>query len=190
MRFGYIRVSTREQNTDRQEEALAAFSCDEIITDKVSGKNDQRAGLSELRAKLRKGDEVYVKSVDRLARNTKDLLTILDEWTSKGVSVRFVDNGMTFSDDATSKLVITILGAVAEMERNFMRQRQSEGIRIAKEKGTYKRGESQKTIKAREKIKELKDKGLTDDQIYPLLGVSRATFYRLKKEVMRDAESH
>lgn len=135
--FGYVRVSSKDQNEARQVEVLAT-KADEILIDKASGKDADRPALKELMSKVRSGDTVRVKSVDRLARNTRDLLEILEELTTNGVRVEFIDNHMVFDDSPTSKFMITMLGAVGELERSFIRQRQNEGIKIAKAKGVFK----------------------------------------------------
>ncbi|EMH4920857.1 recombinase family protein [Serratia marcescens] len=177
--FGYARVSTRDQNPDRQ--TLALVDCDEVLLDKVSGKNTDRPELTKLRGMVRAGDTVRVKSVDRLARNTKDLLDLLEEFTAKGVSVSFIDNSMTFDNSPTSKFMITMLGAVGELERSFIRQRQSEGIAAAKERGAFKG--RQKDDELREKIHRYIRLGThSNDDIIKLVGCGRATFYRIKKE--------
>lgn len=95
--FGYVRVSSKDQNEARQVEVLAA-KADEILIDKASGKDADRPALKELMSKVRPGDTVRVKSVDRLARNTRDLLEILEELTTNGVRVEFIDNHMVFDD--------------------------------------------------------------------------------------------
>lgn len=180
--FGYVRVSSKDQNEARQIEALKGL-VDEILIDKASGKNAERPQLQALLQKVRSGDVVKVKSVDRLARNTRDLLTILDELTNNGVKVMFLDNSMTFDDSPTSKFMITMLGAVGELERSFIRQRQQEGIAIAKEKGGVFKGR-QKDEEIRKTVAGYLVKGVhTSQEICKLTGVSRATFFRIKREL-------
>ena len=179
-KFGYIRVSTAEQNTARQEAALQPL-CDELVIDKVSGKSTDRPQLQLLLQRVRTGDEVIVKSVDRLARNTKDLLTILDELLAAGVTVRFIDNGMEFSENPTSRFMITMLGAVGELERSFIRQRQSEGIAVAKTEGKFK-GRS-KNNELRQEVQKLLERGLNNDEVAKLAGCGVATVYRIKREL-------
>lgn len=179
MRFGYARVSTKEQNTARQEAALQPV-CDELLIDKVSGKNADRPQLQVLLQRVRIGDVVNVKSVDRLARNTRDLLEILDTLLGVGVTVRFLDNSMVFTDDPTSRFMITMLGAVGELERSFIRQRQSEGIAIAKESGKFKG--KPKDTELRGKVRELLKRGLKPDEVAKLAGCGRATVFRIKRE--------
>ncbi|MGS8098432.1 recombinase family protein [Providencia sp. PROV_01] len=187
MIFGYVRVSTKEQNIKRQTDALVG--CDKIFIDRVSGKSADRPELNAMKQQLRDGDTVRVKSVDRLARNTQDLLALLSEITEQGVKVEFIDNQIGFDNNPTSKFMITLLGAVAELERSFIRQRQSEGITIAKQKGRYKgRPISDNALKAKKLITEkLSGKlSLTDTEIMQLSGIKHAQFYRLKKTIKKN----
>ena len=188
MRYGYARTSTKEQNPERQRVALQEEDCEELFVDQCSGKNAERPQLQLMMSKLRAGDTVVVKSVDRLARNTKDLLALLDEAKNKGAQVRFIDNRLTFDDSPTSNFMITMLGAVGELERSFIRQRQSEGIEIAKSNNVYKgRPVSKKTEAAKVKIAEKLARGVfTDKEIYESVKVSRASFCRIKKEIQTE----
>ncbi|MBC9922396.1 recombinase family protein [Klebsiella quasipneumoniae] len=120
----YARTSTKEQNSERQRVALQEEDCEELFVDQCSGKNVERPQLQLMMSKLRAGDTVVVKSVDRLARNTKDLLALLDEAKNTGAQVRFIDNRLTFDDSPTSNFMITMLGAMGELERSFVHQRQ------------------------------------------------------------------
>lgn len=184
MRWGYVRVSSQDQNEARQVEALRG-RCDRLIVEKASGKNAERPQLQMMLASVRTGDQLIVKSIDRLARNTRDLLAIIDEMTTKGVSVEFLDNGMSFDDSPTSKLILTMMAAVAEFERGIIRQRQKEGIAVAKEKGSYK-GRSRDTA-LRERIKALIERGnLKNDEIAKLAECGVATVYRVRKELAEE----
>lgn len=184
MRFGYVRVSTEEQNEARQIEALRD-RCDKLIVEKASGKTTERPQLQMLLESVRPGDHLIVKSIDRLARNARDLLEIVDTLTNRGVWVEFMDNNMTFDDTPTSKLILTMMGAVAEFERGIIRQRQKEGIAVAKAKGTYK-GRGRDTA-LRERLKELIERGqLKNDEIAKLAGCGVATVYRVRKELQTD----
>lgn len=185
--FGYVRVSSKDQNEARQVEVLAT-KADEILIDKASGKDADRPALKELMSKVRSGDTVRVKSVDRLARNTRDLLEILEKLTTGGVRVEFIDNHMVFDDSPTSKFMITMLGAVGELERSFIRQRQNEGIKIAKAKGVFKG--RQKDDELRKRVAEYLAKGTySNEEIYKLVGCGRATFFRIKKELNSPTKS-
>lgn len=183
MRWGYVRVSSQEQNEARQVEALREL-CDQLVVEKASGKNADRPQLQIMLASVRAGDQLIVKSIDRLARNTRDLLAIVDEMTTKGVSVEFLDNSMSFDDSPASKLILTMMAAVAEFERGIIHQRQREGIAVAKEKGSYK-GRSRDTA-LRERIKALIERGnLKNDEIAKLAECGVATVYRVRKELAR-----
>ena len=138
-RIGYVRVSTFDQNPERQ---LDGVQVARMFTDKASGKDTQRPELERLLAFVREGDTVVVHSMDRLARNLDDLRRIVRELTERGVSVEFVKEGQTFTGDASSpmaNLMLSMLGAFAEFERALIRERQREGIAIAKqEPGKYR----------------------------------------------------
>ena len=136
-RVGYIRVSSVEQNTGRQ---LDGLDLDKSFTDKASGKDAQRPQLKAALDYLRDGDVLVVHSMDRLARNLDDLRRIVTELTARGVQVQFMKEGMLFTgeDTAMSKLLLSVMGAFAEFERSLLKERQREGIDIAKKAGVYK----------------------------------------------------
>ena len=136
-RVGYIRVSSVGQNTERQLEGL---TFDKTFTDKVSGKNQDRPALQSMLEYVREGDEVFVHSMDRLARNLGDLRQLVTVLTGKSVKVTFQKESMTFTgeDSAMSNLLLKVMGAFAEFERSLIKERQLEGVAIAKAKGAYK----------------------------------------------------
>jgi DNA invertase Pin-like site-specific DNA recombinase len=136
-RVGYIRVSSVGQNTERQLEGL---TFDKTFTDHVSGKNQDRPALQAMLEYVREGDEVVVPSMDRLARNLGDLRQLVTVLTSKCIKVTFQKEAMTFTgeDSAMSNLMLSVMGAFAEFERALIRERQLEGVAIAKAKGAYK----------------------------------------------------
>ena len=129
MIFNYIRVSTVEQNTDRQ---LLNVACDRVYEEKISGKDTNRPELLAMLSNIRAGDVVNVHSMDRLARNTRDLLNLVEEITSKGATIAFHKENLTFrgneKQDPYQKMMMTMLGAVAELERAIILERQREGI--------------------------------------------------------------
>lgn len=146
MLLGYARVSTIEQNEARQIEALkkAGVEEDNIYIDKLSGKDDNRPKLKEMLAYCRKGDVVITESISRIARNTKDLLCIVDNLTSKGVE--FISQKEAIDTTTPQgKFMLTVFAAIAELERESILQRQREGIAIAKQEGRYK-GKPKKEI--------------------------------------------
>ncbi len=176
MRVGYVRVSATDQNTGRQLEGVAV---ERIFTDHASGKDTSRPALTEAVAFVRHGDTLVVHSMDRLARNLEDLRRIVRELTSRGVEVEFVSEHLTFTgDDAPmSTLLLSMLGAVAEFERAMLRERQREGIALAKSKGKYKGRKRALTVDQVGQLRaELADGGRPAD-LARRYGVSRSTVY-------------
>lgn len=172
--IGYARVSAADQNLDRQLDALGAV--DKLFTEKLSGKDRERPRLTEMIGYARAGDTVRVKSPDRLSRSTIDLLNIIEELKTKGVAVKFVDSPQLNTDDKMGEFMLTILAAVAQMERATIRERQAEGIALAKERGVYARKPKlnpEQISQARARV----DLGIPKAVIARELGVSRATLY-------------
>ena len=172
---GYVRVSAADQNQARQVEAIG--DVDRLFSEKVSGKNvDDRQQLKEMIAYVRDGDVVRVKSPDRLARSTRDLLDLVEQLQSKGVAVEFVDNPALNTDTPQGEFMLTILAAVAQLERATIRERQAEGIALAKKKGIYDRspklGAEQVSV-ARQRVSE----GVPKAKVARDLGISRQTLY-------------
>jgi DNA invertase Pin-like site-specific DNA recombinase len=181
IRIGYIRVSSTDQNTDRQ---LDGQQLTVTFTDKASGKNTDRPQLQALLAgNWPEGSTVVVHSMDRLARSLSDLLRIVEDLTSKGIAVHFVKEAKTFrgdSTDAMDKLMLSMLGAFAEYERTLIRERQREGIVKAKQRGVYK-GRTQK-ITDPAQLKQLRAEattlGAVKKRIAAKYGISRETLYK------------
>lgn len=174
--IAYIRVSTVDQNTDRQ---LDGMAFDKIFTDKASGKDTLRPQLAACLDYLRDGDTLVVHSMDRLARNVDDLRRIVRELNARGVVVRFMKEGLTFTGDDSpmSQLLLTMLGAVAEFERSLIRERQREGIAIAKNKGLYK---GRKPSLSADQVASLKARAAAGEKKAELareFGISRPTLY-------------
>lgn len=135
-RIGYIRVSTEEQNTARQEVLLRELDVDEVFIDKASGKNTDRTELKRMMEYVRKGDTVIVESISRFARNTRDLLDLVERLAAKEVA--FISKKEAIDTmTPTGKFMLTVFAAVAELEREYILQRQREGITIAKQQGKY-----------------------------------------------------
>lgn len=133
----YVRVSTKEQNEERQIENLKKYNIDRWFTEKVSGKDTNRPQLQEMLKYVREGDTVYIHDFSRLARNTADLLKLVECLNSKGVKLISTKENLDTSTP-TGKLMLTMIGAIAEFERTNLKERQAEGIEIAKEHGKYK----------------------------------------------------
>lgn len=155
--IGYARVSSVDQNLARQLEQLKTEHPDRIFEDKASGATTNRPAFQQMMEYVREGDTIIVCSMDRLARNLADLLNITKELQDKEVSIRFLKESIkldaTGSDAAMTKLLMSMLGAVAEFERAMIRERQREGIELAKKRGVYK-GRKPTDIKIIEKAKE------------------------------------
>ena len=182
MRIGYVRVSSLDQNPDRQIEELKAQQAEKIFMDKVSGKNTDRPELQRMLSFIREGDTLIVHSLDRLARNLADLLTMVKDLTCRGVSVIFLNERLSFEAGAdaspTSKLMLSMIGAFAEFERSMIRRRQAEGIALAKERGVYKgrpRSISDETL---ETVNALVEQGVPLATAAKKVGISRSTVYR------------
>ena len=170
MRVGYKRVSSVEQNLARQD----LGDVERIFEDKISGKDTNRAALQEMIGFVREGDEVIVHSIDRLARDLRDLQNIIQKLNDKGVGISFLSERLTFTgkaDDAMSKLMLQMMGSFAEFERNIIRKRQAEGIAKAKERGVYK-GRAKSVSDG--KIVALKAKGYKVTEIAEELGINRS----------------
>ncbi len=175
-RIGYVRVSTLEQNTERQ---LEQVPVDRVFTDKASGKDTQRPELERLIAFVREGDTVVVHSMDRLARNLDDLRQIVQALVKRGVRVEFVTEHLSFTGDDSpmATLMLSVMGAFAEFERALLRERQREGIALAKERGAYR---GRKKSLAPDRIAELCQKvaaGETKTEVARYFGISRETLY-------------
>lgn len=174
---GYVRVSSADQNHARQVEALTG--ADRLFIDKVSGKNTERPELSELLAYVRDGDTVRVASLDRLARNLDDLRRLVSDLTAMGVRVEFIKESLTFTgdDNAMSRLLLSVMGAFAEFERSLIRERQAEGIAVAKANGVYKGRKRALTPEHVATARERVASGVPKAVVARDLGVSRQTLY-------------
>lgn len=182
MNICYVRVSTVEQNEGRQVEALKKHNIDKWFTEKVSAKNTDRPQLKLMIEFAREGDTIYIHSLDRLARSTKDLLEIVEQLQSKGIHL--VSNKENIdTSTATGKLMLTMIGAIAEFERANLLERQKEGIAIAKQNGAYK---GRKEITYPDNWKEIyshwKSREIKGNEAMEQLGLKRNTFYKLVKE--------
>ena len=185
---GYVRVSSTDQNLARQLESIG--SVDRVFEDKVSGAaRTHRQGLAECLAYIRDSDTVLVASVDRLARSLTDLQQLVDEIVAKGADVHFVKENQTYSahgSNSMGRLLLQILGAFAEFERNLIRERQAEGIRIAKVAGKYRgRSRALDPVQVEEARRQIAI-GVPKTKVAANLGVDRATLYRA---LTRDQEA-
>ncbi len=172
---GYRRVSTIDQSLDRQD----LGTVEKVFEEKLSGASaSDRPALQEMIDWVREGDSVVVHSIDRLARNLQDLLSIVSQLNGKGVTIKFLKDNLTFPPEGTdgaSKLYLSILGAVAEFERSIIKQRQAEGIAKAKAACVYK---GRKPTIDKDRILALRDEGHSTHKIAEVMGISRMTVHR------------
>ena len=179
--FGYARVSTSQQSLDLQVQALKkeGVKSNRIFTDKASGSKADRKGLSLLRVKVEEGDVVLVKKLDRLGRDTADMIQLIKEFDEMGVAVRFIDDRIS-TEGTVGKMVVTILSAVAQAERQRILERTNEGRVEAKAKGV-KFG--RKRSINRSQLKELIEKGTGASKIAEQMKIGRSTVYKLMREI-------
>jgi len=177
-KLGYVRVSSVAQNTERQ---LEGVELDRTFVDKLSGKDANRPQLQELLMYARRGDTVYVHSLDRLGRNLDDLRHLVNQMTAKGIIVVFCKENLTFADDKKNplqELMFNIMAAFAQFERELIRERQKEGVQIAKANGAYKGRKQEMTSDRVEEIRRRVAAGEPKAKIAKSLGISRDTLYR------------
>ncbi|EPL6275295.1 recombinase family protein [Proteus mirabilis] len=182
--FGYARVSTSQQSLDIQKKALidAGVAKHRLFSDKESGSHINREGLQLLKVKVESGDIILVKKLDRLGRDTADMIQLIKEFDSMGVAVRFLDDGIS-TEGSMGKMVVTILSAVAEAERQRILERTNEGRQEALLNGV-KFG--RKRSVNRERVLELKASGLGGTAIARELQIARSTVYKILEEVNVD----
>lgn len=193
--FYYARVSSREQNLDRQIDAFLAMGANErdIVTDKESGKNLERAGYQALKsAMLRRGDTLVVKSLDRLSRNKADIKNELEYFKASGIRLKVLDlpttmieypKGQEWVFDMVNNILIEVLGSIAEQERVTIRQRQEEGIAAAKAKGKHLgRPRAVKPDNWSAVMEQWKGGTITAKRAMELTGLKRTTFYQFANE--------
>jgi len=178
--IGYVRVSTFDQNPERQ---LEGIPVDRLFTDQASGKDLKRPAFEELMAYVREGDQVIIHSMDRLARNLDHLRQVVNRLTTQGISVRFLKENLTFTgqDSPMANLMLSVMGAMAEFERSLIRERQREGVQIAKAKGLYT---GRKKSLSQEQLSELQ-KRIAEGEKKAFLArhfnISRETLYQYVK---------
>jgi DNA invertase Pin-like site-specific DNA recombinase len=184
MIYNYVRVSTVEQNTARQ---LAGVTCNHTYLEKVSGKDQNRPQLTAMMDALKDGDLINVHELSRLARNTRDLLEIVDKVLNSRASVKFHKEGLFFEagkkEDPYQKLMLTMMGAFADFERSLILERQREGIAVAKAEGKYL---GKRSKFSPEKLKEIKERFSELDSnkaaLARELGITRSYLYKMMKE--------
>jgi DNA invertase Pin-like site-specific DNA recombinase len=176
-RIGYIRVSTLDQNTERQ---LDGIELDKTFTDKASGKDTKRPQLELMLSFVRSGDTVIVHSMDRLARNLDDLRRIVQTLTGKGVHIEFIKEHLTFTgeDSPMAKLMLSVMGAIHEFDRALIKERQREGIALAKKRGAFKGRRKSLSQAEVAELRQQIEAGASKAQVARELGISRQTLYQ------------
>jgi len=181
-KIGYIRVSTLDQNHERQ---LEGIKLDKYFIDKASGRDMNRPQLEAMLNYVRDGDIIIVHSMDRLARNLDDLRKLVQNLTKQKIKIEFLKENLTFTgeDAPMSKLLLSVMGAFAEFERSLIKERQREGIAIAKAKGLYKGRKPSLTKEQVQELKERVESGEKKTVIAKDLGISRETLYQYWRRV-------
>jgi DNA invertase Pin-like site-specific DNA recombinase len=179
-RIGYRRVSSYDQNPERQ---LEGIQVDRLFTDKVSGKDTRRPELDRLLAFVREGDTVVVHSMDRLARNLDDLRRLVQGLTGRGIRIEFVKECLAFTgeDSPLANLMLSVMGAFAEFERALIKERQREGIALAKQRGAYRGRKKSLSANQTSELKRRIGAGESKAQVARDFGISRETVYQYLK---------
>jgi len=174
--IGYVRVSSVDQNTDRQ---LDGVKLDKVFTDKASGKDTNRPQLQACLEFIRQGDTLHVHSMDRLSRSLVDLLALVKQLTGKGIAIQFHKEALTFTGEPNpmQDLQLAVMGAVAEFERSMIRERQREGIAKAKANGKHLGRERKLTTEQVEQLKVLIASGSPVSHVAKVFGISRQSLY-------------
>ncbi len=176
-RIGYVRVSSFDQNPERQ---LEQVQVDKVFTDKASGKDTQRLELDALLSFVREGDTVVVHSMDRLARNLDDLRRLVQMLTKRGVRIEFIKENLAFTgeDSPMANLMLSVMGAFAEFERALIRERQREGIALAKQRGAYRGRKKALSPEQEAELRQRADAGEQKSALAREFGISRETLYQ------------
>ena len=182
MKIGYARVSTLEQNLDLQLDALEKVGCEKIITDEISGSVADRPGLSKLKETLREGDTVVVWRLDRLGRSLKHLIEWINELKALGVGFESLQESIN-TTTSTGQLIFHIFGALAEFERNLIRERTKAGLAAARARGRLGGRPKQLELSKRQLVAKLyKSREHTVQEICQLMGISKPTLYKYVRE--------
>lgn len=186
--ISYIRVSSVDQNLQRQRELLKDKDILKEFSDKMSGKDTARPGLKEMLDFIREGDTLYIESISRLSRNTADFLRIFEQLRGKGVRLVSLKEGID-TDTAQGKFMLTVFAAFSELEREYIRERQREGIDLAKKEGKHLgRPRLQRSKTFANNYRKWKAGEITAVQCMRLEGLKRCTFYKLVKEFEGELE--
>ncbi len=183
-RVGYLRVSSTDQNPARQLEGTAL---DRMFTDKASAKDTERPQLQDMLKFVREGDTIVVHSMDRLARNLEDLRKIVQSQTARGVRVEFVKEGLSFSGEESpmAHLMLSVMGAFAEFERALLKERQREGIALARKRGAYRGRKRTLSPEQMEQVRRRAEAGEKKATLARDLGISRETLYQYLRQAAK-----
>lgn len=182
MKIGYVRVSSEQQNTARQEVLMSELGVEQVYIDRMSGKSTDRPALKQMMEYVRDGDTVIVESISRFARNTKDLLELVEQLTAK--KVEFVSKKEAIdTTTSTGRFMLTVFAAIAELEREYILQRQREGIEIAKQKGVYTGRKPIIRSNFTEVVSMWQDGSITAVEAMKRLDLKPSTFYRKVREM-------
>lgn len=182
MRIGYIRVSSKMQNTISQREILQKYDIEKYYEEKISGRTMERKALKEMMEFAREGDKIYIYDFSRISRSLKDLLTIINYFENKKVNVISVKENLDTSTP-TGKMMLSIIGAINEFQINIQREKQLIGIEYAKKEGKYKgRKKIEHPVNWGEVYERYESRNITAKEAMKLLKLKRNTFYNLKKE--------
>ena len=187
MRLGYVRVSTIEQNEERQLVTMEQYQVEKVFTEKISAKDTNRPKLKELLEFAREDDTIYIHDFSRLARNTQDLLNIVEALNNKGIHLVSSKENIDTSTP-TGKLLLTVIAAINTFERENLKERQAEGIAIAKKKGVYK---GRKPVKVEDfgvYYDKWKTREVSKADLMKILGITRPTLNKLFKEYEQNSE--
>lgn len=182
MKIGYIRVSSKMQNTISQKEILQKYDIEKYYEEKISGRTMERKALKEMMEFAREGDKIYIYDFSRISRSLKDLLTIINYFENKKVNVISVKENLDTSTP-TGKMMLSIIGAINEFQINIQREKQLIGIEYAKKEGKYKgRKKIEHPVNWGEVYERYESRNITAKEAMKLLKLKRNTFYNLKKE--------
>ncbi|MBU1344164.1 MAG: recombinase family protein [Proteobacteria bacterium] len=183
--IGYIRVSSISQNDARQ---LDGVPLDKVFKEKISGKSIKRPGLEKCLDYIREGDTLHIHSMDRLARNLKDLQNIVDDLTGQGVTIQFHKENLIFSNtaNAMNKLMLQMMGAFAEFERSLIKERQLEGIAAAKKKGKHLGRLPSLSVDQKKEAISMVETGTPKTEVAKHFGISRPTLYSVLKQEKKE----
>lgn len=181
-KFGYARVSTAEQSTDIQKEALLSAGVDKVFLENYTGTKANRPELDKLREQLREGDFIYITKLDRLARSTRDLLNLVNEFEQAGVTLLVLEQSINTSTNE-GKFLLNVLGAVAELERDLIVARTKQGLAAAKAKGKLGGRKAKMSPQQMAEVQKFYEQGKPVSEIATLFNVSRASIYRALDKV-------